>query len=85
MNLSISTVYSEDMMHTTKLKCYCGRNAELQMKAKLGRVRDQIVTVFNVPVYTCSCGNAFMDGPDCRTFAKRVSEAVEKRQETIYF
>lgn len=48
-----------------KTKCLCGNQAQLRFKDEIGRVRNKIATIRNVPIYFCAdCQEGFMSGSD---------------------
>jgi hypothetical protein len=87
MSNSATVVRKVDVpMQKDKINCMCGNKAQLIFKAKIGRVKDQKVTVFRVPVYSCDdCGTSFMNGSDSIKFAERVDEAIKRKLESINF
>lgn len=67
-------------------KCLCGNHAQLQFKNEIGRVKDRVVTIKNVPIYFCSvCKEGYMRGPDSLKFAERVKRAVDLGAEELEF
>jgi hypothetical protein len=85
MAYSATVLKTEDTMINSK-KCACGASAKVEYVTKLGRIKDTLVNVHNVPVYKCKgCDEKFMAGSDSIKFAKSVSEAVEKNISEINF
>lgn len=69
-----------------KTICVCGGLARLQYKNEQGRIKDKVVTIYNVPVYYCAdCQEAFTTGPDSLRFAQRVRKAIESGAEELEF
>ncbi|MEH7201594.1 YgiT-type zinc finger protein [Bacillus safensis] len=67
-------------------KCACGYNAKLNYQNKYGRVKDKLILVEKVPVYSCGeCNEQFMSGSDSRLFAKKLKEAYAENKKTILF
>ncbi|WP_410514124.1 hypothetical protein PaeBR_06890 [Paenibacillus sp. BR2-3] len=86
MSAYATTVAPGVSMQKTNLKCSCGECASLTHKAKLGRIGNNLVTVYNVPVYVCmDCGDSFMTGSDSKDFAAKVKEAVILNMDSISF
>jgi hypothetical protein len=74
------------IMEKEKIKCVCGNYSMLIHKAKLGRIKDKIITVFTVPIYCCSeCLDCVMEGSDCLKFAKVVDKAYKLNLDEINF
>jgi len=83
---TVATTYSEAKMYKDFAKCYCGATAKLTFLDTPGRVRDQQVTVRNVPVYVCArCGEETLTGPISLKYAERVREAVLSGAKVIDF
>ncbi|MDT9720789.1 YgiT-type zinc finger protein [Paenibacillus sp. FSL K6-1122] len=86
MSATLSTIMPGVPMQTSNIKCICGEHPILTHKAKLGRLGDKLVTVFNVPVYVCEgCEESFMNGADSKIFATRVKTAVELNLDSVTF
>ncbi|WP_025676877.1 YgiT-type zinc finger protein [Paenibacillus massiliensis] len=59
-------------------KCTCGKHTQLKLVNKIGRAKDELATIKNVPVYYCAdCKKEYMTGPDSLKFEERVKKAVE--------
>ncbi|MCM3367841.1 YgiT-type zinc finger protein [Bacillus safensis] len=71
---------------TPTKRCYCGNNAKLTHQNKYGRVKEKLIRVENVPVYSCEeCNEQFISGSDSLVYAVRLKEAYAENKNTIAF
>lgn len=67
-------------------KCICGSQAKITYITEMGRIRDTLIQVTNVPVYSCSnCGESFMTGSDSIKFSKQVEIGIKNHLKQIDF
>jgi YgiT-type zinc finger domain-containing protein len=67
-------------------KCICGSRAKIAYVTEIGRIRDAIIRVTNVPVFNCNnCGESFMAGTDSVKFAKQVEIGIKNHLKQIDF
>ena len=81
----VSITNIEVNMEKDSKKCICGREAALTYLTEIGRIKDALIEVTNVPIYVCSCGESFTTGSDSIKFAKIVEIGINNNLKQIDF